>query len=89
VLWLHLRFGLSIASTGLIFFAAGTLSACSQLLAPVLARRIGLVRTMVFTHLPANAFLALAALAPRPGLAIGLLLARSSARWTSRPARRS
>ena len=77
VLWLHLRFGLSPAATGGLFFAAGLLGAASQVLAPVLARRIGLIRTMAYTHIPANILLILAAFAPRGGVAVGLLLARS------------
>ena len=89
VLWLHLKFDLSTASTGAVFFAAGTLSAFSQFLAPRLARRIGLIRTMVFTHLPANAFLVLAAIAPRPGLAIGLLMLRSLLSQMDVPARQA
>jgi MFS family permease len=89
VLWLHLRFDLSTASTGAVFFAAGTLSAFSQFLAPRLARRIGLIRTMVFTHLPANGFLILAALAPRAGLAIGLLMLRSLLSQMDVPARQA
>jgi len=89
VLWLHLKFDLSTASTGAVFFAAGTLSAFSQLLAPRLAARIGLIRTMVFTHLPANAFLVLAAFAPRPALAIGFLLMRALLSQMDVPARQA
>jgi MFS family permease len=89
VLWLHLKFDLSTVSTGAVFFAAGTLSAFSQFLAPRLAKRIGLIRTMVFTHLPANGFLILAALAPRPGVAIALLMARSLLSQMDVPARQA
>jgi len=46
VLWLHLRFDLTAGATGAVFFAAGLLGACSQALAPRLARRLGLIRTM-------------------------------------------
>lgn len=63
-LWLFQRFGLDIATTGTIFFATGLCSALSYFAAVPLARRFGLVNTMVFTHLPANAFLILAAFAP-------------------------
>ena len=77
VLWLHLRFGLSAATTGGVFFAVGVLGACSQLLSARLAARFGLIRTMVFTHLPANLLLILAAFAPKAWLAVGLLLVRS------------
>jgi MFS family permease len=86
-LWLYRRFGLTVGDAGAFFFAAGLLVTASQLLAPVLARRIGLVRTMSYTHLPANAFLMLAALAPTLPLAIALLLARSALQAMDVPAR--
>jgi MFS family permease len=89
VLWLHLRFDLGRGETATVFFAAGLLGAGSQLLAPVLARRIGLVRTMVFTHLPANALLALAAFAPNGGVAVALLLCRALFAQMDVPARQS
>ena len=89
VLWLHLRFDLSAAQTGAVFFAAGLLGGFSQLLAPRLAVRFGLVRTMVFTHLPANALLALAAFAPTGEIAIALLLIRSLFAQMDVPARQS
>jgi MFS family permease len=89
VLWLHLRFDLSAAQTGAVFFAAGVLGGCSQLLAPRLAARFGLIRTMVFTHLPANALLALAALAPTGGIAVALLLTRALVAQMDVPARQS
>ena len=89
VVWLHLKFELSTASTATVFFCAGILAAFSQFLAPRLARRIGLVRTMVFTHLPANGFLVLAALAPQPGLAVGFLLLRSLLSQMDVPARQA
>jgi MFS family permease len=76
-LWLMQRFGLSLASAGLFFFVAGLLAAVSQLAAPWLARRIGLINTMVFTHLPANVCLVLAALAPTLPLALALLGVRA------------
>jgi MFS family permease len=76
-LWLMQRFGLSLASAGLFFFVAGLLAAASQLAAPLLAQRIGLVNTMVFTHLPANVCLVLAALAPTLPLALALLGVRA------------
>jgi MFS family permease len=78
VLYLDLRFGLSPAVIGATLAAAGTLSAFSQLAAAPLARRIGLVRTMVFTHLPANAFLILAGIVPSAPIAITLLLMRAA-----------
>jgi len=77
-LWLFEKFDLSLAQAGQFFFLAGLLSAGSQLLSPVVARRIGLLNTMVFTHMPANVFMILAAFAPTMPLALGLLLARSA-----------
>ena len=77
-LWLLERFGLSLAQAGAFFFWAGLLSAGSQFAAPSLARRIGLLNTMVFTHIPANVCLVLAALAPSLQVALALLLVRSA-----------
>ena len=77
-LWLLQRFGLSLAQAGVYFFWAGLLSAASQLAAPAVAKRFGLLNTMVFTHIPANVCLVLAALAPSLPLALGLLFVRSA-----------
>ena len=89
VLWLHLRFDLSRQVTAGVFFAAGLLGAASQLLAGRLVARIGLIRTMVFTHLPANGLLILAAFAPWSWLAIGLLLLRALFAQMDVPARQA
>ncbi|WP_112488354.1 MFS transporter [Thiomonas sp. X19] len=77
-LWLFQRFHLSPGAVGLFFFCAGLLATASLLAAPHVARRIGLLNTMVFTHIPSSMFLMLAALAPSPHLALGLLLARAA-----------
>ena len=77
-LWLLERFGFSLTQAGVFFFWTGLLGAASQLAAPVVARRIGLLNTMVFTHLPANVCLVLAALAPNLPIALGLLMVRSA-----------
>lgn len=77
-LWLFERFGLSLAAAGFFFFWAGLLTAFSQIAAPWVARRIGLLNTMVFTHIPANISLILAALAPSLEWALALLLLRSA-----------
>jgi len=77
-LWLFERFGLSLAQAGGYFFAAGLLSAASQFAAPWVAGRIGLLNTMVFTHIPANVCLILAAFAPTLPMALGLLFVRSA-----------
>ena len=76
-LWLFQRFGVSLTAAGAFFFWAGLLTAVSQLAAPWVAKRIGLLNTMVFTHIPASLLLILAAFAPTLGLALGLLLARA------------
>ena len=77
-LWLLERFGFSLAQAGAFFFWAGLLSALSQLAAPVVARRFGLLNTMVFTHIPANVCLVLAAWAPTLPIALTLLFMRSA-----------
>jgi predicted MFS family arabinose efflux permease len=76
-LWLFERFGLDVATTGAIFFATGLCSAASYFAAVPLARRFGLVNTMVFTHLPSSVFLILVAFAPTLWLAFLLLVLRS------------
>ena len=76
--WLLQRFGLSLAQAGAFFFWTGLLGAASQLAAPVIAQRFGLLNTMVFTHIPANVCLVLAAFAPSLPLALGLLFVRSA-----------
>lgn len=76
--WLLERFGFSLAQAGLFFFWTGLLGAASQLAAPWVAQRIGLLNTMVFTHLPANVCLVLAALAPNAGVALTLLFVRAA-----------
>ena len=86
-LWLFERFGLSLASAGQFFFGSGLLMTASQLLAPVLARRVGLVNTMVFTHIPASLFLIAASVAPTLPTALAFLLARSALSSMDVPAR--
>jgi MFS family permease len=76
-LWLFERFGVSVAAAGAFFFWAGLLTAASQLAAPWVAKKFGLLNTMVFTHIPASLCLILAALAPSLPLALGLLLLRA------------
>ena len=76
VLFFHLRFGVSLTALSALFFGANLLSALSFLAAVPLARRIGLLNTMVFTHLPSNVLLVLVAFAPAFPLAATLLLLR-------------
>jgi MFS family permease len=74
--WFRREFGVSVEVLGLIFFAVGMLQAGSFMVAVRLAQRIGLLNTMVFTHLPSNLLLAAIPLAPTLGVAIALLLGR-------------
>ena len=76
-LWLFQTFGLSLAVTAQLFFWSGLLTAVSYLAAAPLARRIGLINTMVFTHLPANLCLIAVPFAAELWQAIALLLLRS------------
>jgi MFS family permease len=87
VLWLHQRHGMSEAGAGLLFSMTSLLAAFSMLAAPALARRIGLVNTMVFTHLPANLFLIATPLMPNLPLAVVMLLFRSLLSSMDVPAR--
>jgi MFS family permease len=89
VLWLYRRFGLSVETAGAIFFATGLLSAFSQLVSPWLAARIGLIETMVYTHLPANLMLIAAGLMPNATLAVAFLLGRMALSQMDVPARQS
>jgi MFS family permease len=75
-LYIHLRFGVPLGPLGALFFTANVLTALSFLAAVPLARRFGLLNTMVFTHLPSNVLLALVALMPTFPLAAGALLLR-------------
>jgi MFS family permease len=86
-LWLFERFGMSLAAAGAFFFWTGLLSATSQLLAAPLAQRIGLVNTMVFTHIPSSLCLIGAAFAATLPVALGLLLLRSALSQMDVPAR--
>ena len=87
ILWLHERHGMSEAQAGLLFTCTSLLAAFSMLAAAPVARRIGLVNTMVFTHLPANIFLILTPFMPSLGLAVVCLLARSLLSSMDVPAR--
>ena len=88
-LWLFEKFQLSIAIAGTIFFWTGVLSALSYLVAARIARRIGLVNTMVFTHLPANVLLLLLPFASSLSWVIALLMVRSALSQMDVPTRSS
>ncbi|MFN2545120.1 MAG: MFS transporter [Actinomycetota bacterium] len=76
VFWFRRKFGASVETMSLVFFAAGLLQAASSIVATWLAARIGLLNVMVFTHLPSNLLLLAVPLVPSIGVAITLLLAR-------------
>ena len=87
--WFYLRFGVDPGRLGAIFFWANVLAGVSALLASGLASRFGLVRTMVFTHLPSNILLILVPLMPTLALAILVLLVRFSISQMDVPTRQS
>ena len=87
--WFHLRFGTAPGTLGAIFFAANLLAGLSAILAARIASRIGLVRTMVFTHLPSNVLLLVVPLMPTAALATLLLLLRYSISQMDVPTRQS
>lgn len=87
--WLHIRYGVDEGMLGTLFFGANLLAGMSALLATRLADRIGLVRTMVYTHIPSNVLLCLVPLMPNVWLAITVLLLRASISQMDVPARQS
>jgi predicted MFS family arabinose efflux permease len=89
VFWFHRRYGASTELMGAVFFAAGLLQAASSLVAGWLAPRLGLVQTMVFTHLPSNVLLAAVPLMPNVGWAVAILLARFALSQMDVPARQA
>lgn len=88
-LWLFHRFGLSLPVIGGFMFWTGSCTALSQLAAPALARRIGLINSMVFTHIPANLCVIAVAFAPNLTVAFALLVVRSLLSSMDVPARTS
>ncbi len=87
--WFHVRFGASVAALGSLFFGANLLAAVSALLAHRIAAQIGLVNTMVVTHLPSNVLLVLVPFMPTMGLAMAVLLARFAISQMDVPTRQS
>ncbi len=87
--WFHVRFGMDAAALGTLFFGANVLAALSSLAAVWIAKRIGLVNTMVFTHLPSNILLILVPLMPDATGAIVVLLVRFSISQMDVPTRQS
>jgi MFS family permease len=89
VFWFGRQWGTGAEVMGLTFFGVGLLQAASSIVAGWLGARIGLLNTMVFTHLPSNVLLALVPVAPTLAVAIGLLLARSALSQMDVPARQA
>jgi MFS family permease len=87
--WFSLKFGLGLETLGPIFFGANTLSALSFLVAERVAAHIGLINTMVFTHLPSNVLLMLVPFMPDVTLAVALLLLRQALSQMDVPTRQS
>ena len=87
--WFYLRFGVDPATLGAIFFGANLLAGISALVASRLAARFGLIRTMVFTHLPSNVLLILVPLMPTLPLAVAVLFARFSISQMDVPTRQA
>jgi MFS family permease len=87
--WFHIKFGIDAGIIGSIFFGANMLAGASALLAARLATRIGLINTMVFTHIPSNLLLILVPLMPTLPLAITVLLLRFSISQMDVPTRQS
>ncbi len=87
--WFHIRFAIDPGIIGSIFFGANILAGLSALLAGRLARKIGLINTMVFTHIPSNILLILVPLMPNLVIAIALLLLRFSISQMDVPTRQS
>src|SRR6185436_16059940 len=89
VYWFATRFGASEELMSAVFFAAGLLQAGSSVIAPWIAARVGLLPTMVFTHLPSNILLMLVPLAPTLPIAIAVLLARFALSQMDAPTRQA
>lgn len=87
--WFFLRFGVDLKSLGVIFFASYFLAALSFLSAPLIARRIGVVRTMAFSHALASVIYLILPFAPTLALAAGLIVIRSFFAYMDNPLRAS
>jgi len=87
--WLHVRFGATANVLGPAFAAIAIAQAASFEVAPLIAKRIGLVRTMVFTHLPSNILLLLVPFSPSLPIATGLLIVRYSISQMDVPTRQA
>ena len=87
--WFYTKFGADLSSLSYIFAVAGVLTAISYLASSKIASKIGLVNTMVFTHIPSNVLLILLAFAPSLSIAVSLFFARMSLSQMDVPTRQS
>ncbi len=87
--WFHIKFGMDAGRLGAIFFGANIFAGISALLSIKIASRIGLINTMVFTHIPSNILLCLVPLMPNLSLAVTMLLVRFSISQMDVPTRQS
>ena len=87
--WLEAKYHASVATLGLVFFGVALIQTASFLAAPRLAERFGLLRTMVFTHLPSNVFLVLISFAPTFPVAVAFLFARTALSQMDVPTRQA
>jgi MFS family permease len=87
--WFLTKYGVQLGSLSLIFYAADVITAFSIFIAPRIAKRIGLLKTMIVTHLPSNIFLILVPFAPTLEFAIALLFIRQSISQMDVPTRQS
>ncbi|MGI0087376.1 MAG: MFS transporter [Nitrosotalea sp.] len=87
--WFYTKFGADLSTLSYVFTIAGILTAVSYLLASKIASKIGLVNTMIYTHIPSNILLILVAFAPSFPLAVGLYFARMSISQMDVPTRQS
>ena len=87
--WFFLRYGVELKSLGIMFFLSYLLAALSFLTAPVIARKIGVVRTMAFSHGAASFIYLLLPLAPTFSIAAGLIVIRSFLAYMDTPLRSS
>ncbi|MCY4625318.1 MAG: MFS transporter [Chloroflexi bacterium] len=87
--WFNLRYDLTLESLAGVFFAANIISSFSAIMAAWLARRIGLINTMVWTHIPANLLVVAMAFSPFAWLTIAMLLLRESMSQMDVPTRQS
>ena len=87
--WFYLKYGMRLEELAIIFFVADVITAISIVLAPYVAKKIGLLNTMVLTHLPSNIFLILVPFAPTVQLSVAFLFIRQTISQMDVPARQS